>query len=411
MIPHDEPDDVPALHAALWRREEELSWYSTELAQTNAGLLALHAEVEKQRREADFLDQVSRAASASLSPQEVATSLIKLIEGAGLADSATVQIPGTLQDYDGQPAAIGASDGVADAADSRPFHLRLPMTAGRDVLGILDVLRHRRPYSPEEVRFLSNVAQRAAVGLRNASDYERERQLAERLQVAMLPALSVPAPLRLAARYRPATTGVYVGGDWFDAFTRPDGSAVLIAGDVTGHGVDAAVVMGKLQHALRAYSWEGHGPALALQLTHDLLLGWRTELLATVVVAELDLALGRLRWSSAGHLPPLMADADGATGYLQGANMTLLGAPGPRESRERSVPFGPGCRLLLYTDGLIERRGRDIDDGMVELERAFEEASGCGPADAADHILSRLLTTHHQDDDVCLLMCDWSARQ
>ncbi|WP_329812504.1 PP2C family protein-serine/threonine phosphatase, partial [Streptomyces sp. GSL17-113] len=119
----------------------------------------------------------------------------------------------------------------------------------------------------------------------------------------MLPTLAPLRDLGLVARYRSATSGVHVGGDWYDAVTRRDGTVVLTVGDVTGHGVDAAVVMGKLQNALRAYALEGHGPAASLRLVHDLLRGLDTPLYATAVVAEVEPESGLLRWASAGHPP------------------------------------------------------------------------------------------------------------
>ncbi|MDQ0379459.1 PP2C family protein-serine/threonine phosphatase [Amycolatopsis thermophila] len=403
------------LRETIARQERELRLHQSELEQTNAGLLALHAEVERQRQRSAFLDEVSRSVSASLRGREVVEALVGLIERENLADCAGVWL------------AVPESRGLqrlpnpesrADAAVQRvatghqphvePKRLLLPLTVGPHLLGVLELLRDVE-FSDEEIPFLTAVAARSAVGLRNANEYEHERELAERLQHAMLPTLSAPDDLELCARYRPAARGVNIGGDWFDAFTRADGTVVLTVGDVTGHGLDAAVVMGKLQNALRAYAAEGHGPAEALRLAHHVLRGLDSSLFATAVVADLELATGRMRWASAGHLPMLIAGAHGVR-YLERPNAPMLGVPFAFDITEHEEIIAPGSHLLLYTDGLVERRAEVLDEGLDRLTGAFTGVTGLPTDEAGDRILTDMLGEDEHDDDVCLLLCRWSVR-
>ncbi|NIH78867.1 PP2C family protein-serine/threonine phosphatase [Amycolatopsis viridis] len=406
---------VRELRETIARQERELRLHQSELEQTNAGLLALHAEVELQRQRSAFLDEVSRSVSASLRGREVVDALVTLIEREQVADSAAVWLVTT------EPRALKRLPGPDDVPDSEvmrvvakhqphvePKRLLLPLTVGPHLLGVLELHRDTE-FTDEDVTFLTAVAARSAVGLRNASEYERERELAERLQHAMLPTLSTPDDLELCARYRPAATGVNIGGDWFDAFTRADGTIVLTVGDVTGHGLDAAVVMGKLQNALRAYTAEGHRPAEALRLAHHLLRGLDSTLFATAVVADLELATGRLRWASAGHLPMLISGADGIR-FLERPNAPMLGVPFAFDIAEHEETITPGSDLLLYTDGLVERRSEVLDDGLARLTGAVGGIAGLPTDEAGDAILSEMLGRNEHDDDVCLLLCRWSAR-
>ncbi|GAA3816096.1 MULTISPECIES: PP2C family protein-serine/threonine phosphatase [Amycolatopsis] len=408
-------DLLRELRETIARQERELRLHQSELEQTNAGLLALHAEVELQRQRSAFLDEVSRSVSASLRGREVVEALVGLIERENLADCAGVWLvtdetrklkrlprPDSAPDADVKRVATGHQ------AHIEPKRLLLPLTVGPHLLGVLELHRDSE-FTGDEVSFLTAVAARSAVGLRNAGEYERERELAERLQHAMLPTLSTPDELELCARYRPAATGVNIGGDWFDAFTRADGTIVLTVGDVTGHGLDAAVVMGKLQNALRAYTAEGHGPAEALRLAHHLLRGLDSTLFATAVVADLELETGRIRWASAGHLPILACGEDGVR-HLERPNAPMLGVPFAFDIAEYEETITPGSDLLLYTDGLVERRAEVLDDGLARLTGAFAEVTGLPTDEAGDRILSEMLGQDEHDDDVCLLLCRWSAQ-
>lgn len=410
---HDEA--IRELRKIIERQQQELQMHRSELAQTNAGLLALHAEVERQRQRSAFLDEVSRTVSASLRGREVAEALVRLVQREGVASSAAVWILG-----DDHRLAREPHDGAAPDQDvkrvlatRRPVttveRILVPLAVGPNLLGVLELRRGEPGFTDDDLAFVGAVAARTAVGLRNANEYQRERELAERLQLAMLPTLDHPEDLRLSARYLPAARGVNIGGDWYDAFTRSDGSTVLTVGDVTGHGLDAAVIMGKLQNALRAYGAEGHGPAETLRLAHHLLRGWHSPLLATAVVLDLDVGTGRVRWANAGHLPALVAGREGGVRPLDEPSAPLMGVPFDFEIQEYETRLRPGESLLLYTDGLVERRGLSIDTGLERLAGVFRAAATLSPDEAGDRILGEMLGADEHDDDVCLLLCRWAA--
>jgi hypothetical protein len=403
---------VKELREIIDRQQQELQMHRSELEQTNAGLLALHAEVELQRQRSAFLDEVSRTVSASLRGREVAQALVQLVEREGVATAAAVWLLDDAHRLHREPEPGEPDSEVRRVvATRRPVtdekRILVPLSVGPNLLGVLELCRDEPGFGEDDVPFVSAVAARSAVGLRNAGEYEREREMAERLQLAMLPILDTPADLRLCARYLPAARGINVGGDWFDAFTRPDGTVVLTVGDVTGHGLEAAVIMGKLQNALRAYAAEGHGPAETLRLTHGLLRGWHSPLLATAVVMDLELDTGRIRWANAGHLPVLVADACGRVRALDEPNAPLMGVPFTFGIQEYEIDLRPGETLLMYTDGLVERRAQSIDTGIDRLAEVFRQAAADPPDEAGDRILAEMLGSDEHDDDVCLLLCRW----
>lgn len=404
---------VKELRKIIDRQQQELQMHRSELEQTNAGLLALHAEVELQRQRSAFLDEVSRTVSASLRGREVARALVGLVEREGVATAAAVWLLDDAHRLHREPEPGEPDSEVSRVvASRRPVldekRILVPLTVGPNLLGVLELSREEPAFGEDDVPFVAAVAARSAVGLRNAGEYEREREMAERLQRAMLPTLDAPDDLRLCARYLPAARGINVGGDWFDAFTRPDGTVVLTVGDVTGHGLEAAVIMGKLQNALRAYAAEGHGPAETLRLTHGLLRGWHSPLLATAVVMDLELATGRIRWANAGHLPVFVADACGRVRALDEPNAPLMGVPFTFDIQEYRTDLRPGETVLMYTDGLVERRTQSIDTGMDRLAGIFRQAVHDPPDEAGDRILEQMLGSDEHDDDVCLLLCRWA---
>lgn len=416
------PDDVlaaglRALADLVGERDRDLSWHQSELEQTNAGLLALHAEIDRQRRRTSFLDEVSRASARSLDSSHLLDAVAELVRSHGFADTLDVW---TLTEFglscpddpDRQPdkttrSAARTREAVRDGGS----RVSVPLTAGPHVLGVFDLHRSVGEFTDDDLSLAMGIANRAAVGLRNANEYEREHELAQRLQRAMLPTLAPLGDLGLVARYRSATSGVHVGGDWYDAVTRRDGTVVLTVGDVTGHGVDAAVVMGKLQNALRAYALEGHGPAASLRLVHDLLRGLDTPLYATAVVAEVEPESGLLRWASAGHPPPLLHEHGGEVRYLEAVHAPMLGIhlPAGLQFPQHERKLRPGSSVALFTDGLIERRTSDLDAGMARLLDAFRTCEADALDARAEHVLTTMLGASDHDDDVCLLLCHWEG--
>ncbi|MFJ9453809.1 SpoIIE family protein phosphatase [Kitasatospora sp. NPDC101447] len=230
---------------------------------------------------------------------------------------------------------------------------------------------------------------------------ERE-QLALRLQQAILPA--APPPLGVtgvhaAVRYRPAAQRDRVGGDWYDVLPLPDKRVLLAVGDVAGHGVGAATGMVALRHALRGLAVTGAGPARLLEWANTVALREPGQVTATAVCVLLDPGGGELRWARAGHLPPIRLGAAGAQ-VLPLPHGVLLGALDDAEYEERTARLDPGDVLLLYTDGLVERRDRPVEESVEQLIRA---AGAPGPD--LEQYLDRLLelSPADTDDDTCLI--------
>ncbi|WP_196807478.1 SpoIIE family protein phosphatase [Candidatus Solirubrobacter pratensis] len=233
--------------------------------------------------------------------------------------------------------------------------------------------------------------------LREERAREAER-VAETLQRSLLPAQLPELPeLALAGRYVPAGHGLKVGGDWYDAVPLMDGSVVLAIGDVAGHGLRAAATMGQVSHALRAYAREDLAPA-ELMRRLDALVQAGDLGMTTCVCAQLAPATGELRWANAGHLPPLVLSGDGSVRPLAGPLANPLGVVPGTVFREGADVLGDGESLVLYTDGLVERRGPLIDEGIARLERAL--ATDPDP----DALLAALLGGEEPADDVALLI-------
>ncbi|MFE4977341.1 SpoIIE family protein phosphatase [Kitasatospora sp. NPDC056651] len=227
-------------------------------------------------------------------------------------------------------------------------------------------------------------------------------QLALRLQQAILPAAPPPlgvTGLHAAVRYRPAAQRDRVGGDWYDVLVLPDRRVLLAVGDVAGHGVDAATGMVALRHALRGLAVTGAGPGRLLAWANTVALREPWQVTATAVCVLVDPVGGELRWARAGHLPPVRLGSDGAR-LLPLPHGVLLGALDDAEYEERTDRLDPGDVLLLYTDGLVERRDRPVEESVEQLLRA---AGAPGPD--LEQYLDRLLelSPADTDDDTCLI--------
>jgi len=232
---------------------------------------------------------------------------------------------------------------------------------------------------------------------------EREHRIAETLQRSLLPDRLPEIPgVAFAARYVPATADAEVGGDWYDVVQLPNGHVGVAIGDVAGHGLRAASTMGQLRMALRAYAIEADSPVEVVRRIHQLMQRLHLMEMATLIYLVFDPETGTVTFTNAGHPPPLVIDPDGASSFLQDGLAPPLGTPphpGYYVERAAQLPFG--STLLLFTDGLVERRGDSLRDG---LERLTEAAAL--PAADLDALCDRLLASMRGEevsDDIALL--------
>ncbi|MYT05439.1 PP2C family protein-serine/threonine phosphatase [Streptomyces sviceus] len=208
--------------------------------------------------------------------------------------------------------------------------------------------------------------------------------------------------MRLATHYRASNRGAEIGGDWYDVLALPDGAVGLAIGDVMGHDVEAATLMGQLRSALHSLALEGAGPAQVLTRLDAYLQSLATDRFATCLYAVYDPHRHRLRYAASGHLPPLLIAAD--TAYLELPPALPLGLGSTPVDRE--VAFPPGTGLLLYTDGLVENRALSLDDGLAALRRtcaALPAAARSDPQRITERALELLNTPDRVDDDAALL--------
>ncbi|MGW4567106.1 SpoIIE family protein phosphatase [Streptomyces sp. NPDC004561] len=320
--------------------------------------------------------------------------------------------------------------------------LVLPEDAGPLAHAITELVRRARPFdvpfriaSPEGVRHLRMVAeavtqpdgvpvevhgfvqdltaQRSAelalveserAMLLQRGILQAERALAARLQHALLPLPGKPrqlAGLRIEVAYLPAQAGIHVGGDWFSAIELPDYEALFVVGDVAGHGIDAVATMAQLRFTAKGMVSTGSSLTGALARLNQLLLHSRDgQITATMVLARYDAARRVLAWAQAGHPPPLLV-RDGEVRYLDRPGGMLLGASAAPAYESAELRLEPGDRLLLFTDGLVERLGEGLDAGLARLAEAVR-GQGSGESGSLDALLAVMLGAERRDD-VCVL--------
>lgn len=290
--------------------------------------------------------------------------------------------------------------------------LGVPLLAHGEVLGVLHVgTKSPRRFIDEEVELLQLVADRVALALQ-ARLTERARLVTEAFQRTFLPDVLPYVPgLRVATKYLPAASAVGVGGDWYDTFALPSGDIVLVIGDVAGHGLSAASMMGKLRNALRAHALLGGGPADIVGRLDDYHRHFGAGELVTLLVGVLAGDLTTFRFVAAGHTPPLVVGADGAAFAAVGEADPPLGLAQPPSFTEVEVPFDPGTRLLLYTDGLVERRGEPLDVGFERLRAAVERVAATqpDPVDVITELVRTMIDDSRPADDIALLLAQRDA--
>ncbi len=366
----------------------------------------LHAAAEVVAETSAFLARLSDRLERSTTAAQRAERLVALLVAEQVSFAAVV-----LDEEDGprllaaagtwptgiDEAALTAGAGAVAAGAAA---VSVPLRArGRDI-GSLVIAPHADGL---EHAFAREIAARAAVTLDNALLYERERDVSHELQLGLLGhgLVQVDGSV-VAAAYRPGTETLEVGGDWYDIFTLPGGAIALAVGDVVGHGLQAAVAMGQLRGAVRALAPTG-SPAHLLAGLDTFVEALPAGEMATVAYVELEPMTGSLRYACAGHPPPLVVSSDGRTRYLWEGRSAPLGSTLGTSRRDARDRLASGETLLLFTDGLVERRGAGLD---VRLEQ-LAEAAASHPNDAptlVDHVCRSLLEGDEQLDDVCVLM-------
>jgi serine phosphatase RsbU (regulator of sigma subunit) len=265
-------------------------------------------------------------------------------------------------------------------------------------------------FTEDDESILMQLAHMASVAIENASLYERERGIARTLQDNLLPEEPPAIPgVTTCWRYLAGGDGVEVGGDWYEVIPLAGGRVGVAIGDVVGRGVGAAAMMGHLRIALRAYALEDESPAQVARRTARFVRTLDREQMSTCVYAVLDPATGELRSANAGHPPPVVVSSDGRAGFLAGKPGLPFGVADEAKYTEARGRLEPGAMLLLYTDGLVEKRGESIDAGLERLRAAAESA----PADA-DALCDRVveaLDAEGREDDVAVLAVRYVPRE
>jgi phosphoserine phosphatase RsbU/P len=396
------------------------------------------AEPEPEPVEATLraIQSITDAALSGLDERELLAALLDRIREILQADTAAVllldyssgQLIATaaagLEDEVNQGVRIPVGRGFAGriAADHRPVILDhvdhttvlnpilwakgiksmmgVAMVAGGRVIGVMHVgsLTSRR-FTSGDVQLLQLAADRAAAAVQSMTA-RADRLTAAAMQRSLVPAaLPAVAGAELSARYIPGNGGV--GGDWYDVFTLPSGEPCVVMGDVAGSGLKAAVIMGRMRSALRAYALETSDPGEVLDRLDRKMQHFEPEALATVLYAVIDPSLEQMKVGLAGHLPPVIA-APGQPAELARVRPGLMIGVSPGVRRPvTTVPIPPGALVCFYTDGLVERPGEPIDDGLARLCRAVRPE----PAEAAcAAVMRELVGSSPARDDIALLV-------
>lgn len=287
----------------------------------------------------------------------------------------------------------------------------MPLHTRRQVFGALTVARVApdSSYTDAELFMLTDIARRAGLVMEAAQLFEQQRHVAETMQRQLLTPLPQVDHLNLAARYRPAESAAEIGGDWYDSFLLGDGVLTMVIGDVVGHDLKAAAHMAEVRNMLRALAWDRtEPPSLIMRRLDEAMTHTSDAPMATCVFARIEGPEGgpwQFHWVNAGHPPPLLITAEGQARFLEGGHGPLpglssalhlgLGWPDAR------ADLPPESTLLLYTDGLVESRNRDIEAGLASLRRHAAALAGLGIEDFLDALMRRM---DPMGDDVALLV-------
>jgi integral membrane sensor domain MASE1/GAF domain-containing protein len=414
--------------------EREYLGTVSEAAGTALGRITLESQRDRRRRRAERLAALSGRLSVAADSVEVAQAIV---DGAGSAVDADVVVMGLVPEGPSDPdgASIFRSGDVPEIGipltELSPLRSPLyipdatahgdhrivehaathgvramavfPLSsgAGRLLAGVRFGWRRVQPFDLEQRAELETVASLCAQALDRAHSAQEQRRVAVTLQMALLGAPDVVEGLETSTRYLPAGKGLEIGGDWYDVVDLGDDRALLVVGDVAGHDLEAAATMGHLRTATRALAPIADHPMVLLGHLESTMQHEEVSF-ATMAVAHLDLGTRRLDYCCAGHPPPLLIDADGSTRFLGGARTAPVGVGLDHAGDTASVALPPGSTVVLYTDGLIERRGRTIEDGLEWLAVTARSGNDLAPDELCSLLLRDL--EDGNDDDVVVMV-------
>lgn len=392
----------------------------------------------RARRRAERLEHLAAGLAGAATVGEIAAIAAEGIAGVldaaygvcGTFDDADrlVLHGGAIAPGDGEPVvpAPGSAleqlirrGGTATARDGGVADLLGPAAVGDARTGVLTVVRDSRGgriglvgsawpegdgYGPDDAGLLELLAELVGQALERARLFERERRIAIDLQTSLLPGPLTAVPgASLGVRYRAGEEGLRAGGDWYEAVALDDGRLGIAIGDVVGRGLRAAAAMGQLRSALAALAPHSTGPADLLDRLDHFANRIPDARLATVCYAEFDPTDGTLRYACAGHPPPLVVGPGGAHRFLEDGRSTPLGIADVERRAEAVAQIPPGAAVLLYTDGLVERRREPLDEGFARLAATATGAAGLAPEALCAHLVETLAAGDAGDDDAAVI--------
>ncbi len=406
-------DELVVAHRELVRQREELRAAADRIQNLEAISAAGLADLSL----ADLLAEVVRLIARAV---ECERAVLLLREGDEMVARAAVGLRNVTLEEIRVPVGRGIAGGIAEdgrarlitdlaQADVYSEYLKrsarsmaaVPLTLDEEVIGVLHVTADEPGrFGEDDLSLLVPAAERAALAIGRARVIERERRIAETLQRALLPdVLPDVQGLTLEARFA-AGANVEVGGDWYDAYPLPSGELAVVIGDVAGKGLNAATLMGELRAGLRAYALEGGSPIETLARLNR--LAERSFHMATVALLLIEPATGRARFGSAGHLPPLRLDPAGRASLLHGGASAPLLAFDDGGVEPLAIELAPGERVVLYTDGLVERRTEAIDESLARLQATADGFEGT-LAELCDHLMVAMPVGDGPRDDTAII--------
>jgi GAF domain-containing protein len=378
-------------------------WHESRMGELESELLAHVAEATAIAAERREVQRQTTEVVASLN--EIGRSLVAELDLDRLLEmvvSAATRLTGAELGWLLSDEAEQAPPG----ATTSQSHLAVPVVGPTGApIGTLHV-GHPEParFSETDERLLEGIAGYAAIGVENARRFAAEQAIALTLQRALLPDLdSAALGAELAVRYLPATARAEVGGDWYDAVALPDGSLAVTVGDVEGHSIEAAARMGTVRTAVAVFARQAADPAEVLRHVDTHLSDTDVPGMVTAVHATFDPATGLLRYARAGHPPPLLLRAGGGATVLAGGRGAILGFGLYEGDHTDEVTLAPGDTLVVFTDGLVERPGRSIDDGIERLRASLDGCALPSCEAVCDRILAVALDDHPGRDDIAIL--------